>query len=74
MSKPLLLLICLACDLLLVGFLVGLGSLAGIIFAVVLGILLIYRIVREERFLHEHLDGYGDYTRQVCWRLIPWIW
>jgi protein-S-isoprenylcysteine O-methyltransferase Ste14 len=56
------------------GFNLGLGRLSGIIFAVALAVLLIYRIVREERFLHRQLDGYGDYTRQVRWRLIPWIW
>jgi len=56
------------------GFNLGLGCLSGIIFAVVFAVLLIYRIVREERFLHQHLDGYSDYTRRVRWRLVPGIW
>jgi len=56
------------------GFNLGFGCLSGVAFVVVLGILLIYRIVREERFLHEHLDGYSDYTRRVRWRLVPGIW
>ena len=56
------------------GFNLGLGCLSGVAFAAVIGILLIYRIVREERFLHEHLDGYSDYAQRIRWRLIPWIW
>ena len=56
------------------GFHLGLGCLSGIAFAAVIGILLIYRIVREERFLHQNLDGYSDYTRRVHWRLVPGIW
>ncbi|MEE2685849.1 MAG: isoprenylcysteine carboxylmethyltransferase family protein [Planctomycetota bacterium] len=56
------------------GFNLGLGCLSGITFAAGIGILLIYRIVREERFLHEHLDGYSDYAQRICWRLIPRIW
>lgn len=34
----------------------------------------LWRIVKEERFLCEHLDGYDDYRRRVRYRLIPFVW
>lgn len=37
-------------------------------------LLFIRRIVLEEMFLHEKLQGYTDYAQQVRYRLIPGIW
>ena len=35
---------------------------------------LIWRIVDEEKFLNEHLDGYKEYCSKVRYRLIPWLY
>jgi len=34
----------------------------------------IRRTALEDRFLHEHLEGYAEYARQVRYCLIPGIW
>ncbi len=36
--------------------------------------LVVWRTASEDRFLHEHLDGYRKYAQQVRYRLIPGIW
>ena len=36
--------------------------------------LLAVRIVFEERFLREELQGYDSYTEKVRYRLIPFVW
>jgi len=37
-------------------------------------IVLAVRILFEERFLSEKLDGYDAYRKRVRYRLIPLIW
>ena len=37
-------------------------------------IVLFWRTAREDRYLHEHLPGYDEFTRQTPWRLIPGVW
>ena len=37
-------------------------------------LLLFRRTVIEDRYLHEHLEGYGVYAEQVRYRLAPGIW
>jgi protein-S-isoprenylcysteine O-methyltransferase Ste14 len=32
------------------------------------------RVVIEDRFLAEHLDGYSEYMNAVPYRLLPWVW
>jgi protein-S-isoprenylcysteine O-methyltransferase Ste14 len=39
-----------------------------------LWLLLIRRTVLEDRFLHDHLDGYPQYAQRVRYRLVPGIW
>lgn len=36
--------------------------------------LVIRRTLIEDRFLHEHLDGYPQYAQRVRYRLIPGVW
>jgi hypothetical protein len=36
--------------------------------------ILVWRLREEERFLHKHLPGYTEYTQQVRYRLIPFVW
>ena len=35
---------------------------------------LMWRTIVEDRFLHEHLEGYPEYAQKVRHRLIPGIW
>ncbi len=37
-------------------------------------ILIVIRILNEEKVLTEGLDGYADYKKKVKYRLIPFIW
>ena len=37
-------------------------------------LLILRRLVLEDRFLHEHLPGYRDYAARVRWRLLPGLW
>ncbi len=53
---------------------IALGSLYGLIPVVFLTIILMIRILIEEKLLHEKLEGYTEYTKKVKKRLIPWIW
>lgn len=51
-----------------------LGSWAGFAFTALIASLLIVRTALEDRELHQSLDGYADYARQVRYRLIPLVW
>jgi len=56
------------------GLTIALGSLFGLIPTVIVTILIIIRILLEEKLLHEGLEGYTEYTEKVKYRLIPKIW
>ena len=51
-----------------------LGSLWALLVFAVYPILIIKRILNEEKVLAEGLTGYTDYQKRVHYRLIPWIW
>lgn len=53
---------------------IALGSWWGFVLASVYGLLILRRVVVEDRFLQEHLPGYIDYTSRVKSRLLPGIW
>lgn len=57
-----------------VGFPLVLGSLISVPFVVVCIALLLYRTVREDMFLHQHLSGYSGYAKKVPHRLVPGVW
>lgn len=52
----------------------ALGSYWALIPVVLLPVLLIARILNEEKVLLRDLDGYADYCKIVRYRLIPGIW
>ena len=58
----------------LVGVPLALGSLWGLLAILVMVPVLIWRLLDEERLLHERLLGYAAYTRQVRYRLVPFVW
>jgi len=51
-----------------------LGSFASFIIFLIYPVLIVIRILNEEKILSEGLDGYNDYKRKVRYRLIPFIW
>lgn len=51
-----------------------LGSLWALIPGVVAACLMATRTAFEDRYLHQELDGYRDYARQVRYRLLPGVW
>jgi protein-S-isoprenylcysteine O-methyltransferase Ste14 len=56
------------------GTCVWLGSYAAALLAIVpIGIIAL-RILIEERFLRQELDGYKAYTQRTRYRLIPFLW
>lgn len=58
----------------MVGIPLALGSYWGLV-AVVPGlIVLVLRILDEEQLLTQELSGYREYTRQVRYRLLPYLW
>jgi protein-S-isoprenylcysteine O-methyltransferase Ste14 len=57
-----------------VGTALLLGSAYGVLGAVVLNMLIVWRAVREEQVLQRELAGYGEYMTRVKYRFIPYLW
>ena len=53
---------------------VVLGSLFSLMIMLFYPILIIVRIVKEEKYLEENLDGYYEYELKVRYRLLPHFW
>jgi protein-S-isoprenylcysteine O-methyltransferase Ste14 len=51
-----------------------LGSFFGMLAGLALTILLMARILGEEAMLSQELEGYREYTQDVRYRLIPFVW
>ena len=51
-----------------------LGSLISFVIFLAYPVLIAKRILHEEAFLEENLDGYCAYEQKVKYRLIPYIW
>ena len=56
------------------GMAIWLGSYAAALLSIVPIVLVAMRIVFEEHFLRRELPGYEDYTRQVRYRMVPFVW
>jgi protein-S-isoprenylcysteine O-methyltransferase Ste14 len=52
----------------------ALGSFWSLTFAILMIIVIIYRLLDEEKFLLKNLPGYKDYCQKTGFRLIPWVW
>ncbi|MFO0887838.1 MAG: isoprenylcysteine carboxylmethyltransferase family protein [Isosphaeraceae bacterium] len=52
----------------------ALGSWWGLAVSLLILIVLAIRLIHEERFLSEHLEGYAAYCREVRYRIIPMVW
>lgn len=51
-----------------------LGSLISFFVFLIYPILIIIRIINEEKYLMNNLQGYKEYKKKVKYRLIPFIW
>jgi protein-S-isoprenylcysteine O-methyltransferase Ste14 len=56
-----------------VGMALALGSWWALLTLVPCVLVLAWRLLDEEQFLHRNLRGYTEYTRKVRWRLIPGV-
>jgi protein-S-isoprenylcysteine O-methyltransferase Ste14 len=63
-----------AAILFFIGMPLALGSWWGLLFVPVFVAGFAWRLLDEERFLRENLRGYTEYTRQVRYRLLPYVW
>lgn len=52
----------------------ALGSVFGLIPCGIIIIMIIFRTIREDKMLHEQLEGYKEYTQKTRYKLIPGIW
>ncbi len=52
----------------------ALGSYWAMINPLLYSIIILLRIISEEKILKKELDGYEEYTRNVRYRLIPGVW
>lgn len=59
---------------LMVGVPLALGSFWGLLLIVPNTLVMVLRILDEERVLDAQLPGYRDYTRLVRYRLVPHLW
>lgn len=64
----------LASILLFISMPLVLASLASLFVFMLYPILIVFRIINEEKFLEKELDGYKEYKEKVKYRLIPFIW
>jgi protein-S-isoprenylcysteine O-methyltransferase Ste14 len=64
----------LGASLLMIGTPMLLGSVCGLVVGAIFTVLLMARIVGEERMLVEELEGYAEYREKVKYRLVPYVW
>ena len=51
-----------------------LGSVYGILFGVLFSMVIMGRILGEEKLLAKELEGYSEYKKKVRYRIIPFVW
>jgi protein-S-isoprenylcysteine O-methyltransferase Ste14 len=64
----------LGCLFMVLGAPLLLGSLYGLIIGFIAIIVLVGRIIGEEKMLVNELEGYEDYKKKVKYRLVPFVW
>jgi protein-S-isoprenylcysteine O-methyltransferase Ste14 len=58
----------------LAGMPLALGSWWGLLTIIPMTLLIVWRIVEEERYLVANLEGYAAYRNTVRYRLLPFVW
>jgi protein-S-isoprenylcysteine O-methyltransferase Ste14 len=56
------------------GIPLALGSWWGMLTYIPITLLIVWRLLDEERFLEKNLSGYAEYRSAVKYRLIPFVW
>jgi protein-S-isoprenylcysteine O-methyltransferase Ste14 len=59
---------------LFIGIPLALGSWWGLLESIPITLMIIWRLLDEERFLLKNLSGYAEYRGKVRFRLIPFVW
>ena len=60
--------------ILLCGIPVSLGSWWGLFTLIPMTMVLVWRLLNEEKFLTRNLSGYSEYCDRVRYRLAPFVW
>jgi protein-S-isoprenylcysteine O-methyltransferase Ste14 len=60
--------------IMMLGIPLALGSYWGLLIVAASVVVLVLRILDEEKLLRAELTGYREYTRQVRYRLVPHVW
>ena len=60
--------------ILMVGIPLALGSYWGLLLLIPGMLVLVFRILDEEKLLTQDLAGYREYTQRVRYRLMPYVW
>ena len=60
--------------IMLLGIPTALGSWWGLLAVAGIAVVIVWRLLEEERFLLKNLAGYSDYRAKVRYRLVPFIW
>ena len=58
----------------LIGVPLALGSWWGLLTVVPMIVVIVARLLDEEKFLVKNLEGYAEYRGKVRWRLVPFVW
>jgi len=58
----------------LLGVPLALGSWWGLLAVVPIALVIVWRLLDEERFLARNLPGYSEYRNKVKYRLVPLVW
>jgi hypothetical protein len=58
----------------LLGVPLALGSWWGLFTIVPITLVIVWRLLAEEKFLAKNLSGYSEYRNKVSYRLVPFIW
>ena len=60
--------------IMLFGVPLALGSWGGLLVVIPMLLVIIWRLLDEEKFLAKNLSGYPEYQKKVRYRLIPFVW
>jgi len=64
----------LGCALLMFGAPLLVGSVYGLMISLIGLLVIVFRIIGEEKMMIEELEGYDEYKKKVKYRLIPLVW
>jgi len=60
--------------IMLLGTPLALGSWWGLLILIPITLIIVWRLLDEEKFLSENLPGYKEYCQKVRYRRIPLLW